>query len=146
MASVSALQTLNDLTARNSAEAAARLGQANAAHADALNKLQFLVEYRHSDAQRLQQDMSMGLSMSNYHNYQHFLSSLDKAVVQQQQAVDRQLRQVQQQQREWQHCEQKRLAFTTLINRAEHRRFQQEQKREQKLNDEFAGRLKERKI
>ena len=146
MASGSALQTLTDLSTRQSTEAATRLGLANAAHAEAIQKLQLLLDYRQTYAQRLQQDMRNGLQMLNYHNYQHFLSALDKAVEQQQQAVQRQLHQVEQQRQAWQHCERKRLAFATLNTRTHNRKLIQEQKREQKLNDEFAGRQQERPI
>lgn len=140
MANLSSIQTLTELSVRASEQAMARLGKANQEHSQAMEKLNILQDYHQSYARQLQQDMSNGLPLNQYHNYVGFLASLEKAVAQQQMEVARKLNQVEQQRREWQQCERKRLSFSTLKNRIQSHQQSLENRRDQKLNDEFAER------
>ena len=140
MANLSSIQTLTELSIRASEQAVTRLGQANQEHARAVDKLKVLQNYHQSYAQQMQMEMAKGLNLGAYHNYVGFLASLEQAVNQQQQDVARKLQQVELQRREWQHCERQRLSYATLRDRMLQQQQQQANRREQKLNDEFAER------
>lgn len=140
MASITAIQTLTDLCVRQAEEVATRLGQANAQHNKSLQKLQLLKDYRQSYAQKFQDEMGLGLGMSHYSNYLCFLANLDKAVAQQNQEVALNQHILDQLKREWQETERKRLSYETLKSRYQTKQIAADNKREQKLNDEFAMR------
>lgn len=146
MANLNAIQTLTDLAARQSEEAATRLGQANNATAQAQQKLELLQEYRKSYADQLQAQMAQGLSMSGYSNFQKFLSTLDQAIAQQMQTLQNSHHLVEKHRNEWQLSEKKRLSFNTLTQRAEQAQLRKETKREQKQTDEYASRAKSVKL
>ena len=142
MANLSSIHTLTELCTRQSEEAVVRLGQANQNHHNALEKLQILKDYHHNYAERLQDDMANGLNMNHYNNFVGFLSNLEKAVAQQEREVSLSLYVLEQQRNEWQQYERKRLSFDTLKSRAVKKQQNIENRREQKLNDEFAERSK----
>ena len=142
MASISSIDTLSDISRRASEEAIARLGQANQNLQKAQQKLSILHDYHQSYKQRLQHDMQSGLTISHYNNYVGFLANLEKAVDQQRREVAMSEQIVEQHRAQWQLCERKRLSFETLKTRANSQRLIKENRREQKLNDEFAERSK----
>jgi flagellar FliJ protein len=146
MTKLNAIQTLTDLAARECEEVAIRLGQANQAREQARQKLELLEDYRNSYAQQLQDQMSQGLNLSGFSNFQKFLASLDHAIAQQKQLVQNSELVVNRYRGEWQQSERKRLSFKTLTQRAEISRQRKENKYEQKQTDEHASRLKQVKL
>jgi len=140
MASPSALTTLIDLAHKESDEAAKLLGAALRAGDEAAQKLDLLLQYRNDYAERCQTTMTTGISTTHFNNYQVFMQKLDHAISGQQKVVsDTQLR-IAQARAAWQVCEQKKMSFVTLAERANKEQSRRELWRDQKQNDEFAAR------
>jgi flagellar FliJ protein len=140
MATLNAIKTLSDLSTRQSEDAAKRLGQAN--HARDKNEQQFnlLVEYRESYANQLQLQLSQGLTVTDYSNFQQFMTALDQAIAQQNRIVQTSLQFVEKERSHWQLCERKRLSFDTLTQRAQQDLIDKEKSQDQKQTDERASR------
>lgn len=134
----SSIQTLLELATKSCDEFSIHLGRANNDHSHAIKQLEILSDYRNSYSEQLQLQMSQGLNILHYHNYQTFLLNLDKAVHQQRQTVANKLKLLEQTKKEWQVCEQKRLAFLKLVERQQLAFRVSADKLEQKLNDEFS--------
>ncbi|NEX62694.1 flagellar export protein FliJ [Noviherbaspirillum galbum] len=145
MAIPSALDTLIELATNQSDEAARRLGRAVKATEDAEQKLQMLLQYREDYYSRFQAGMANGLSMTGYRNFQLFLDKLDAAIGGQQKIVEDARRRKDNERHAWQVSERKRMSFETLSTRAAKEQQRKENKREQKLMDEYATRLANQK-
>lgn len=140
MANPSALHTLIDLAAKDSDEAAKRLGEAIRAAEETEKKLNLLLGYRDEYAARFQSSQLTGISAMEYRNFQLFIEKLDTAIVGQQAVVRGAQSRVDNERRSWQECEKKRMSYDTLASRAETARQLKENKREQKQMDEYAAR------
>lgn len=141
MATSSALDTLIELATTETDEAAKRLGQAVRACEDTEQKLALLLQYRDDYQARLQLGMAAGLSAMAYRNFQLFLDKLDSAIAGQQKIVDDARQRMQNERGAWQNSERKRMSYGTLAERAEKTELDKQNKREQKLMDEYATRL-----
>jgi len=140
MATPSALTTLIDLANKETDEAAKLLGAALRTGDEAAQKLDLLLQYRNDYAERCQNTMTTGISTTHFNNYQVFMQKLDHAISGQQKVVsDAQLR-IAQARAAWQACEQKKMSFVTLAERANKEQSRRELWRDQKQNDEFAAR------
>ena len=145
MATPSALSTLIDLANKETDEAAKLLGTALRAGDEATQKLDLLLQYRNDYAERCQNTMASGISTTHFNNYQLFMQKLDHAISGQQKVVsDTQLR-IAQARAVWQACEQKKMSFVTLAERASKEQSRRELWRDQKQNDEFAARSAQHK-
>jgi len=140
MPKINAIDILTDLTTRQSEEAAKRLGEANQKQDQAKQQLNLLVDYRKSYADQLQAQMAQGLAASGYCNFYQFLANLDKAIAQQNQALQTSLQFVEKERVNWQLSERKRLSFNTLTQRAQIVIRREEVIRDQKQTDELATR------
>lgn len=140
MASLSALATLVELATRDADEAAKKLGACVRQREEATQKLALLVQYRDDYALRCQSDMANGIGATQFNNFQVFMGKLDQAIAGQRQVVDDLGRRADQARTVWMTCEQKKLSYSTLGERAAQQVLQQETRREQKANDEFAAR------
>ena len=140
MAQLSALDTLIELTTKQSDDAAKRLGKAVRAGDDAQQKLQLLMQYRDDYAARLRSSAATGLTASGYRNFQMFLDKLDDAIASQQRAVQDAQRRVNNERNAWQSSERKRMSYDTLATRAMNAQLLKQARREQKQTDEFAAR------
>lgn len=140
MATLSALNTLIDLANKAADEAAKVLGVALTAGEEARQKLELLMQYRNDYADRCQNDLSAGMSATQFNNFQVFMHKLDHAITGQQKVVaDSQMR-IAQARTAWQACEQKKMSFVTLADRASKEDARRELWRDQKQNDEHAAR------
>jgi len=135
-----ALDTLIELATRQSDEAAKRLGSAIRACEDTEQKLSLLLQYRDEYEARLRAGMTAGISASGYRNFQLFLDKLDLAIAGQQQVVQDAKHRMMSERGNWQSCERKRMSFDTLAARAVQAEQRKENRRDQKLMDEFATR------
>jgi len=142
MASLSALATLVELATRDTDAAAKKLGACVRQHEEARQKLDLLTQYRDDYAQRCEADMANGIVAVQFNNFQMFMGKLDAAIAGQRQVVDDFTRRVDQARAVWIACEQKKLSYSTLGERAARQVLQVENKREQKASDEFAARTK----
>lgn len=145
MAAPSALDTLIDLAHRETDEAAKRLGEALRAGEEAMQKLDLLRQYREDYSARCQSSLTQGISATHFMNFQAFMQKLDYAVAGQQKIVDDAQQRVAAARAVWQSCEQKKMSFVTLAERAEQAATRRELWREQKQNDEFAARRTQHK-
>jgi len=140
MASKSALDTLIELASAETDEAARRLGNAIRATERAEKKLELLQKYRDDYSSRFQARMTQGVSPMGYRNFQAFIGKLDEAIAGQQQVVLDAEQGVTREKGAWQESERKRMSYDTLASRQLRQELKLENKRDQKLNDEYAAR------
>lgn len=140
MASKSALDTLIELAAAETDEAAKRLGNAIRATDRAEKKLELLQKYRDEYSSRFQAKMAQGVSPMGYRNFQAFIGKLDEAIAGQQQVVQDAEQGVTRERGAWQESERKRMSYDTLATRQQQQELKLENRRDQKQNDEFATR------
>ncbi|MBV8634627.1 MAG: flagellar export protein FliJ [Burkholderiaceae bacterium] len=140
MASKSALDTLIELAAAETDEAAKRLGNAIRATDRAEKKLELLQKYRDEYSSRFEAKMAQGVSPMGYRNFQAFIAKLDEAIAGQQQVVNDAEQGVVRERGAWQDSERKRMSYDTLATRQLQQELKQENRRDQKLNDEYAAR------
>jgi flagellar protein FliJ len=141
MAKDSALDILIELASTQSDDAAKRLGLAIRACEDTEQKLSMLLQYRDDYEARFRAGVANGISIAGYRNFQQFLEKLDAAIGGQQKIVDNARRRIDAERGEWQSCERKRLSYGTLATRAQAVEQRKENKRDQKMMDEYATRL-----
>jgi flagellar FliJ protein len=140
MASKSALDTLIELATAQTDEAAKRLGNAIRATDRAEKKLELLQKYRDEYSSRFEAKMAQGLSPMGYRNFQAFIGKLDEAIAGQQQVVQDAAHGVVRERGAWQDSERKRMSYDTLASRQLQQELKLENRRDQKLNDEYAAR------
>jgi flagellar FliJ protein len=140
MAAPSALDTLIDLARKETDEAAKRLGAALRVGEEAEQKLELLQQYRNDYAARCQANLANGLSITHFHNFQVFMQKLDHAIAGQQKVSADARQRAEQARSAWLACEQKKMSFVTLADRANRESARRELYRDQKQNDEYAAR------
>jgi flagellar FliJ protein len=140
MATPSALNTLIDLANKETDEAAKLLGAALRAGEEADQKLDLLVQYRDDYAARCQSSLTAGISTTHLNNFQVFMHKLEQAIAGQQKVVSDARQRIAQARAAWQACEQKKMSFVTLADRASRDDARRELWRDQKQNDEYAAR------
>ncbi len=140
-----ALQTVLELMQERTDDATQRLARLIAIERDANEKLAMLQQYRDEYAERFRQAGQDGLTQGAWRNYQGFLGRLDEAIEAQRQAVRVQARNTQAGQANWQQQRQKLEAFNTLSDRHFANQEIAQSRREQKTQDEFSARTKDRK-
>jgi flagellar FliJ protein len=136
------LQTVLELMQVRADESTHRLARLIASERDAKNKLQMLQQYRDEYAARFQLAAQNGLTPAEWHNYQEFLNRLDGAIEAQTQAVRQEMRNTANGQQDWQQHRKKLKAFDTLSERHFSNEEAIQTRRDQKIQDEFAARLK----
>ncbi|RJF98657.1 flagellar export protein FliJ [Noviherbaspirillum saxi] len=141
MATNSALDTLIELATSQTDDAAKRLGKAVRACEDTEQKLNLLLQYRDDYEARLKAGMAAGITAMGYRNFQLFLEKLDTAIAGQQQIVDTAKRRIVDERNAWQTSERKRMSYDTLATRMQQVEQRKENKRDQKMMDEYATRL-----
>lgn len=140
MANPSALDTLIDLANKETDEAAKLLGATLRAGEEADQKLDLLMQYRDDYAARCQYNLATGISTTHFNNFQAFMQKLDHAIAGQQKVVSDAKQRIAQARAAWQACEQKKMSFVTLADRASKESARRELWLDQKQNDEHAAR------
>ncbi len=140
MARPFSLQPLLELMQTRTDEASRRLGALIAAENDARSRLQMLEQYRAEYAERLRQAAAEGLTLSQLNNYQGFLQRIDEAVSQQTLAVQQSEASTAHGQQAWREQNTRLKAIDTLSSRHQQQEQKAENRREQKLLDEFSSR------
>ena len=136
--STGVLKTLKHLAAKEVDLAAEALAKAMKTAEEAQNKQRMLREYRQDYLKSLNSLVETGVSAETYRNFQNFLSKLDQAVIGQQEVVEFTKQQAMVQRGLLQESQRKKLSYEVLSKRSEQREFKVEQKRDQKMMDEFA--------
>ncbi|MHB1084171.1 MAG: flagellar export protein FliJ [Thiobacillus sp.] len=140
MASPSALLTLIELANKETDEAAKQLGIALRVSEEANQKLELLEQYRNDYAARCQSNLASGISTTHFNNFQVFMRKLDDAIAGQQKVVSDAQARALQARTAWFACEQKKMSFVTLADRASKENQRREHWLDQKQNDEYAAR------
>ncbi|MDD2883472.1 MAG: flagellar export protein FliJ [Dechloromonas sp.] len=140
MARPFSLQPLLDLMQTRTDEASRQLGALIAAENDAKSRLQMLEQYRDEYAERLRNAAAQGLTLTTLNNYQEFLKRIDEAIAQQALAVQQSAAGTAHGQQHWQAQNTRLKAIDTLSTRHQRQEQQAENRREQKLLDEFSAR------
>lgn len=140
MSSTFSLQPLLELMQEKTDEATRRLGQLIAAEQNARSRLQMLENYRAEYAERLRQAISEGVTRQVLANYQDFLARIDDAILQQRKIVSQSENNTARGQQDWQEKNTRLKAIGTLSDRHDERERRKEDKKEQKLLDEFTTR------
>ena len=140
MANPSALDTLIDLANKETDAAAKLLGAMLHAGEEADQKLDLLMQYRDDYAARCQSNLATGISTTHFNNFQAFMQKLDHAIAGQQKVVSDAKQRIAQARSAWQACEQKKMSFVTLADRASKESARRELWLDQKQNDEHAAR------
>lgn len=134
------LLPLLDIMQERTDEATRKLGKLIAAENNEKSRLQMLENYRQEYSQGLLKAAQNGLSPLTIANYQEFLGRIDEAIESQKKAVVRSKNNSELGKKEWQHQNTKLKAINTLAERHQQRQQKIENKKEQKLLDEFSNR------
>jgi len=140
MAITSALDTLIDLAQRESDRRAKKLGAALKAVEDGEQKLQMLNGYRDDYARKLEAAQQAGITPFAYQNFVAFLAKLETAVNGQKEVIKHAEFKAEMERKAWQESERKRLSYRTLTERAAAQALALDNKRDQKMMDDFAAR------
>lgn len=144
MAKPFSLQMVLDLMRNRHDEATQSLARLLAAERDAKKKLAMLLQYREEYTTRFREAAQDGLGQPEWRNFQDFLNRLDEAITQQLQSVSLQEAHTAAGQAEWRQQQKRLKAFDALSERHRVSEARWESRQEQKTQDEFAARHKNR--
>jgi flagellar FliJ protein len=133
-------ERLKDLAARRRDAQAQRLSAATRELEEAQRRLDMLVGYRTDYQGRLAQASGRGIDLEQLRNYQAFLAQLERAIAQQAELLERAARAVQAAKAQWSSERQRVDSFQALEGRHLTVVARNQQRREQKLTDDWAAR------
>ncbi|WP_345798237.1 flagellar export protein FliJ [Castellaniella sp. MT123] len=108
---------------------------------NAQKQLSTLDTYRGDYTQRLQDTTAGGVSASNYHNFRHFIATLDEAISQQNSIIAQIDTRIEAGRQRW-HDEKRRLSSYETLKARQVRQLQyHEQRWEQRASDEISAGL-----
>ncbi|MGB6242141.1 MAG: flagellar export protein FliJ [Castellaniella sp.] len=135
------LDVLINLTQDKLDEAGRVLAELSTQRREAQGQLNTLDHYRSDYTQKLQDTTESGVTASNYHNFRHFIATLDEAISQQNRIIAQIDIKIETGRQQW-HDEKRRLnSYETLKTRQLHQLRTHEQRREQRASDEAAAGL-----
>lgn len=146
MAQQSALGTLSELASRDVEKAAIALGDMRTGYQQAEQQLSMLENYQEEYRHALNNGMTQGMANARWHNYQQFISTLEKAIEQQRIQLMQWGQKVEQALNLWREHKQKLQAWDTLLERDASQRQLAENRLNQKQMDEFAQRATLRNV
>ncbi len=135
------LKMLEEIAAREVELATEALAKAMKVADEAQGKYDMLLEYRKGYQDNLAANLAKGMTAEAYQNFQNFFKKLDHAIAGQRDVVLIAEQQVKVHRTLWQESQRKKLSYDVLISRSDKRIAKVEQKRDQKLMDEFATRM-----
>ena len=139
--STNVLNMLQGIASKEVDEATEALAKAMKVAAEAQSKQDMLNEYRLDYVKNLNKILEAGMGTEAYQNFQNFFGKLDQAIAGQQEVVELANQQVKAKKFLWQESQRKKLSYEVLSDRSEKRVLKVEQKKDQKLMDEFAMRI-----
>ncbi|MQQ99446.1 flagellar export protein FliJ [Glaciimonas soli] len=134
------LPMLIELAEKKTDNATRRLGQLQTALSHAKEKVVMLHAYRTEYYLKLHAQMEQGAPSSYWRNTQHFITTLDGAIVQQESIVRQAEESLIHGRKDWIQAKQKVSSFCTLEERVKQQEAQVQSKREQGISDEHAAR------
>lgn len=135
------LKMLEEIASKEVELATEALAKAMKTLNEAQGKYDMLLEYRKGYQDNLNANLSKGMTAEAYQNFQNFFKKLDHAIAGQGDVVAFAEQQVNVHKSLWQESQRKKLSYDVLISRSDKRAVQVEQKRDQKMMDEFATRM-----
>ena len=135
------LNMLQNLASKEVDEATEALAKTMKVASEAQVKQDMLSDYRLEYLKNLNANLEAGMNAEAYQNFQHFIGKLDQAIAGQKEVVELANQQVKAQKQIWQECQRKKLSYEVLSDRSEKRELKVEQKKDQKMMDEFAMRI-----
>ncbi len=135
------LGMLKGIASKEVDEATEALAKAMKLANEAQTKQEMLNEYRMDYVKNLNKILEAGMGAEAYQNFQNFFGKLDQAIAGQQEVVELANQQVKVQKQLWQESQRKKLSYEVLSDRTEKRVLKVEQKKDQKMMDEFAMRI-----
>jgi len=141
MASSNVLGMLKGIATKEVDEATEALAKAMKQATEAKAKQDMLNEYRLDYVKNLNKILEAGMGAEAYQNFQNFFGKLDQAIAGQQEVVELANQQVKVQKQFWQESQRKKLSYEVLSDRTDKRVLKVEQKKDQKMMDEFAMRI-----
>jgi len=135
------IKMLQEMAVKEVDLATEALAKALKALDEAISKETLLVTYRKDYLDKMNQSLSTGLNVDAYQNYHQFLNKLEQAILGQVDFVKMANVQVQVQRTLLQESQKKKLSYDVLLQRADKRVLKAEQKRDQKMMDEYATRI-----
>lgn len=135
------LKMLSEIAVKEVELATEALARAMKAADEAQSKHDMLIDYRKGYLDNMNKSLSVGMGAEAYQNFQNFLKKLDQAISGQQEVVELTKQQVKVHRELWQESQKKKLSYDVLIDRSDKRAHQVEQKKDQKMMDEFATRI-----
>jgi flagellar FliJ protein len=141
MASSNVLGMLKGIASKEVDEATEALAKAIKLANEAQAKQDMLNEYRLDYVKNLNKILEAGMGAEAYQNFQNFFGKLDQAIAGQKEVVELTNQQVKVQKQLWQESQRKKLSYEVLSDRTEKRVLKVEQKKDQKMMDEFAMRI-----
>jgi len=142
MANPFPLQIVLELMQERADDATKLLAKLIALEQDAKKTLEMLLDYRDEYAVRFSKAAQNGLNQCEWRNFQEFLSRLDEAIDSQRKVVEQQVHNTKDGQKNWHYHRKNLKAFDTLADRHYSRENIKEIKRDQKIQDEFAARIR----
>ncbi len=139
--SASVLKMLNEIAAKEVELATEALARAMKAADEAQGKHDLLIGYRQGYLENMNRTLATGMGAEAYQNFQNFLKKLDQAITGQQDVVVFAKQQVKVHRELWQESQKKKLSYDVLLERSDKRAMKVEQKKDQKMTDEFATRI-----
>ncbi len=140
MAKPFSLHLLLDLMEERTDEATRQLGKLIAAEKNESTRLDMLENYRNEYAMRFQTASAQGITQIALRNYQAFIARIDEAIEHQRNAVTQSKEKTEVGKMHWQQQNRQLQALNTLSARHDQREQQLENKRDQKIQDEFSTR------
>jgi flagellar protein FliJ len=135
------MKMLKEIAAKEVDLAAEALALAIKAVNEAQAKCDLLREYRQDYVKKLNKLLEAGIGAKEYQNFQNFFSKLDQAVIGQQEVIEFAIRQEKIQRQLWQESQRKKLSYEVLSQRTNKHELKVEQKKDQKMMDEFSMRI-----
>ena len=139
--STSVLKMLQEIAAKEVDMAAEALAKSIKFAEEAKAKQDMLSGYRQDYVNNLNKILVEGMGTEVYQNFYQFFAKLDQAISGQQQAVDIANQKVQVNRQLWQESQRKKLSYEVLLKRSDKRELKVEQKKDQKMMDEYATRI-----
>lgn len=137
----SSLQMLLDHAQKQNDDAAKKLGQLTSNQQQAEQKLNLLLEYRHTYQSQFQDTAKNGVNHTNWSNFNAFMNKLDTAIVEQRQNVENASNNREIGGTEFRIRQNKLKSYDTLSKRHQQIEMLQQIKFEQKEQDEFASNI-----
>lgn len=146
MTSQNPMNILRDLADKKLQDTITHLGKMRQQHAQATDQLTSLENYEREYSQQMHSSITgKGMTVVDLLSHQSFINSLSKVITQQAHQVDICETSVDNAMGDWRKDKQRLNAFDTLKQRADSLRLLQENRRDQKMMDEFAQRATRRR-